>query len=827
MKRLWLLALACVAASTAALSQTTLTILVRAADTGEPVDRAVATLTPGDVSSTTGADGIARFGGLARGSYVISVRREGFDSARVAVEIAGAPLRIEIPLSFATLRLAPMNVEATRARERFSPVTFSEISGAEIRDRRTIEDVPELVSTLPSITQYSESGNGIGYSYISLRGFDQRRLAVMINGVPQNDPEDHNVYWIDMPDLLAYTGDIQVQRGAGSAFSGPPAIGGSINIITAPAFLHSRTQVSSAFGFQEFGGEGRTVLNTRRFGIFHHSGLIDGKYMLFGNLSTIASAGYRRQAWTNLSSYFLGAVRYDSAATLRIHLYGGPLADGLAYVGIPKFYNADLDLRRVNDNFISLNDAGDSVTYAAPRKLREQEEFFQPHYEILHEWRIAPGVTLNNTLFFIRGDGYFDYDGDWIPYDPSATQWFRTHVGFDSAFGATSFPSMLIRGYVSNRQWGWQPRLRIDQEAGALTLGGELRFHRSEHWGKIQESASYPAGYDFDGRIYDYRGGKDMISLFGSESFTTGATTLMGNLQLVYNRYRISDEKFLGNDFSVSYLFVNPRLGVNHNFSEAWNGYLSAGYTSREPRLRNLYAAEDAYFGALPQFDRNAAGTGYDFSRPFAKPEQLLDLECGAGFSAGSLRLNGTLYWMEFTHELVSNGRVDIFGNPVTGNADRSRHVGLELEGKYALAEELEAEGNISLSRNRLVRYRVYDANGAVSELDGNPISGFPDVLGNLRIAYHPGSLSCALSLRHVGAFYTDNTKNGRNRVDAYSLVDADCGYEIPRTAFGTGVTLKAKARNLFNRLYLAQGEGNLFFPGAERNYIAEIAVTL
>ena len=54
-------------------------------------------------------------------------------------------------------------------------------------------------------------------------------ISILVNGVPQNDPEDHNVYWLDFPDLLASTDNIQVQRGAGSAFYGPPAIGGSVN----------------------------------------------------------------------------------------------------------------------------------------------------------------------------------------------------------------------------------------------------------------------------------------------------------------------------------------------------------------------------------------------------------------------------------------------------------------------------------------------------------------------------------------------------------------------------------------------------------------------
>jgi len=109
---------------------------------------------------------------------------------------------------------------------RKSPVTFSNLTPQNLRERYSVQDVPVLLSELPSVTTYSENGNGIGYNYINIRGFDQRRISVMINGVPQNDPEDHNVYWIDFPDLLSSTDNIQVQRGAGSAFYGPPPSAG-------------------------------------------------------------------------------------------------------------------------------------------------------------------------------------------------------------------------------------------------------------------------------------------------------------------------------------------------------------------------------------------------------------------------------------------------------------------------------------------------------------------------------------------------------------------------------------------------------------------------
>ena len=116
----------------------------------------------------------------------------------------------QAPKKDTVYQMSPVVVTATQATERKSPVTFSNLTPQSLRERYSVQDVPVLLSELPSITTYSENGNGIGYNYINLRGFDQRRISVMINGVPQNDPEDHNVYWIDFPDLLASTDNIPV-----------------------------------------------------------------------------------------------------------------------------------------------------------------------------------------------------------------------------------------------------------------------------------------------------------------------------------------------------------------------------------------------------------------------------------------------------------------------------------------------------------------------------------------------------------------------------------------------------------------------------------------
>ena len=219
----------------------------------------------------------------------------------------------------------PMTIIATHASERISPVTFSNLSHSEIKQQYSLQDVPVVLSGLPSITFDSENGNGTGgYSYITLRGFDQQRLSIMVNGVPQNDPEDFSVYWIDLPDLLGSTTNIQVQRGAGSAFYGPPAIGGSINLLAVPFQPKPSVTFESTLGFQEYGATNTIVLSTRKYSATFNSGLVDNRYMFYGRLGKLSTDGYRDKSWDNINSYFFGAERFDENMTTRIHFYGGP-----------------------------------------------------------------------------------------------------------------------------------------------------------------------------------------------------------------------------------------------------------------------------------------------------------------------------------------------------------------------------------------------------------------------------------------------------------------------------------------------------------------------
>jgi outer membrane receptor protein involved in Fe transport len=171
------------------------------------------------------------------------------------------------------VRLPEVVVSTARADAR-APQALSIVKREELAERNWGQDTPMALATLPGAYAYSDAGNGIGYSYLSIRGFPQRRISVLVNGVPLNDPESHEVYWIDHPDLLASTAELQLQRGVGSALYGAASVGGSVNLETAPTAAAPR--LSAALGYGSY--------DTKRLMMEGLSGPLAGGWDLYGAL---------------------------------------------------------------------------------------------------------------------------------------------------------------------------------------------------------------------------------------------------------------------------------------------------------------------------------------------------------------------------------------------------------------------------------------------------------------------------------------------------------------------------------------------------------------
>ena len=786
-------------------------------ETLKPLQGANVVLFGTTIGSTTDENGNYILKNVPLGTLTISVSFIGFKTQQNEIWFNQNKSNLNFKLEPTILRGKEVIVTATRAVKGETPVAFSTLTQEDIKVRYFAQDIPVMLSELPSTTFYSESGNGVGYNYLSIRGFGQRRISVMINGIPQNDPEDHNTYWVNVPDFLGNVDDIQVQRGAGSAFYGPPAIGGSLNIITTR--FQPERKVTFYSGYGSYG--------TQKYSLALNSGLIKNKYILFGRVSQIKSDGYRDQSWVDFKSYFLGLARFGKKSSLRLHFYGGPIEDHLAYYGISKqdaLNKKNLDVRKQNP-----------IT-----RTDELENFNQPHLELFHNYQISDKLAVNNTVFGIKGFGYFDYDGSWAPMS-----YFRLtpEFGFDVSDPENFYvDDLLIRAYVDNKQLGWLPNVTWKTEKLNFVAGSEIRIHRSLHWGRIQKgSNNLPVAIsgNFSGntyigerRYYEYNGAKNIISPFVHTNYQIRKDiNIMFDLQFSHKKFRLYNEKYVGNDFDLSYNFINPRIGINHNIKDNLNVFTSFSRTSREPRLKTFYDAAEAstpasWGAVLPQFEKKSNGD-FDYNKPLVKPETLNDIELGFGYQAFNFDFDVNLFYMDFKDEIIKKGQLDRFGQPITGNADRSLHTGVEVSGKINLTSSITASGNFTYSKNELKTYTVFASDGTPISLNGNPIAGFPDFLANLRLNYSNNSINAFLAMQHVGNQFTDNYRNQEYTVDASTVFNGMIGLDLQKLIGRPGFNFQVHFRNIFNSIYISHGEGDQFFPAAERQIFSNLKIEL
>jgi iron complex outermembrane receptor protein len=794
------------------------------AETLKPLSNANVFVQNNSIGSTTNSNGEFTLFIDINKSDVLTVSFIGYSTARVSLLKLDLNSQVLIKLQPKLIPAQTVLVEGSIDKEGITPVAFNKITQSEIQQNYIVQDVPQYLSQLPSTYFYSENGNGIGYNHLTIRGFDQTRISVSINGIPQNDPEDHDVYWIDFPDLLAKADVIQVQRGAGSGVVGNPAIGGSINIITSAFANHSEVNFSAAAGSYD----------TKKYSASFSSGLFDEKYSIYASLSQILSGGYRDNSWVQYNAYYLSALRYDENLTTQIDIYGGPIADGLAYTGLPKFAIFNRNLRTAN--YSDWGEENGQYTYTVVRRPEEIENYSQPHFELMNEYRISPDVTFNSALFLVFGTGFFDYDGSWAD---------TAYLRISSQYGLypTQNPNdVLIKAEDDNTQYGWDPRLSINHPNGELIIGGDFRTNHSVHWGSIVFGQDLPDGLSPNYRFYYYNGAKDVANGYIHDSFNLSDNiNFLAEIQLAYHQYRFYNEEFLNNDFSVSNLFINPKFGANFKIDHSQSLFFSFARVSNEPRFPDYYEADESSGGYEPNFAKNLNGT-YNYSDPLVKPETMNDFELGYSFVNNNISVNLNFFYMFFNDEIVANGKVDIYGQPLESNMNETEHRGIELSTAFHLPDGFDLTANASLSKNRIISGLYFiDSTNSIS-LNGNNITGSPDFLTNFGVTYTNKNLFVQFLGKYVGYFYSDDFADKLNQYlieypgfvsypdnknDGYFAADFYVSYQFQEFPALTPSKIFIQINNIFDRLYSASAIGGEFFPMADRNIMAGVQIGL
>ena len=203
-----------------------------------------------NMGAATDIDGNYEINNVPNGTYSIRVSSIGFSTITQQVLVEGTTLNLNFEMIPSSEALEALEVFASRAKERETPIAFTDYDAEEIQNTLASREIPLILNTAPSVYATNQGG-GAGDARVNVRGFDQRNVAVMINGIPMNDMENGWVYWSNWDGVGDVTESLQLQRGLSAVNLATPSIGGTFNIITNPA-----DNVSGGTIKQELGNDG-------------------------------------------------------------------------------------------------------------------------------------------------------------------------------------------------------------------------------------------------------------------------------------------------------------------------------------------------------------------------------------------------------------------------------------------------------------------------------------------------------------------------------------------------------------------------------------------
>ncbi len=671
------------------------------------------------------------------------------------------------------------DIEVTVNRAgRSTPVAFSNLSRQDIERVNDGRDIPFLIEATPSVVTTGDAGGGVGYSSIRVRGTDSSRINITANGVPINDSESHNVYWVNMPDLASSLRDIQVQRGAGTSTNGAGAFGASINMITDAPARERSASVSGSYG----------SFNTNRETVKVSSGLFGDHWSVDARFSHIGSDGYIDRAFSKLWSY-LGQLAYSKEGTLvRLLAFGGKERTYMAWDYASK---EEMELYGRRYNPCGKYTAADGSTAFYKDQC---DNFTQHHFQLLLNQELGAGFSINAALHYTKGDGYYEQ------YKTKRTLAEYGLAPFVGPDGELVKKSDLIRLKHNDNDFGGG-MLNLHYRQGRLdaVLGGAANWFRGRHFGQVMWVRNYLGPIDPLQPYYDNAGHKFDSNVFlRAEYAIASGLSAYGDLQLRHIHYTINgqSDNFDWNTDAMALLnvhrdwnFFNPKLGLSYN-RDGHRAFASWSVAHKEPTRDNFTDGDP---------------------NNYPQAERMFDYELGYSYANSLLSAGVNLYYMDYKDQLVVTGQLSDTGNPLSVNVPSSYRMGIELQGALRPVEWFDWQLNATLSRNRIkdfVEYVYEDewTNPITIDCGDTPIAFSPDFILHNAFNFHFLGADVSLVSRYVSSQYMNNARSAEAKLDSYFVSDLSLGYTFKTLPSVRELRLGLTVYNIFDAKYCNNG---------------------
>ena len=632
--------------------------------------------------------------------------------------------------------LDEVSVVSTRAGEK-TPIAHTNVSKEQIAELNSGKDIPFLLSMTPSVTTTSDAGNGVGYTSLRVRGIDPTRINITANGIPLNDAESAQIYWVNMGDFASSAENIQIQRGAGTSTNGAGAFGATVNIQTA------KPGMKPSFGVDLSGGSYGTHKESFKFS----TGLLGDHWALQGRVSNICSDGYLDRATSRLGSYFVQGGYYGDKTMVKF----------ITFNGWEKTYHAWNYTSKYEQSLYgrTYNSCGEYYDAEGNRRYygNQIDKFHQQHYNLTWNQLLTPMLSLNVVSHYTHDDGYYEQ------YKVNK-KLYKYNLTDENGSGKTK-SDVINQKKHDGDFYGFIASLNFDNKQGlTANIGGAWSSYGKSHRGKVlwAEKAVVPAGFQYydndsrktDGNIY---GKVNYEFLKGLSAYADlqyrRVSYLMGGFSDEYD----DDNQQIPYEQQSIYNFFNPKFGLFYHINKYNNVYGSFSIAHREP-------------------------TRNDFQDHVGKQlqaERLVDWELGYKYQSPKFTAGINFYLMNYNNQFVLTGKLNEVGEMIAESSGKSYRAGIELEAAYQPVDWFRWDVNATFSRNRNKDWTVSAVDGIAYEntldqddpdwnsqgslnLGSTKTSFSPEVIFNNILTFRWKGLKAQLMSQYTGKQYMTNT---------------------------------------------------------------------
>ncbi len=650
------------------------------------------------------------------------------------------------------------------AKDRKTPVAASTIKAAQIIERLGNQELPEILNTTPSVYA-TKSGGGFGDGGLTMRGFESRNIAIMVNGMPVNDMEGGTVYFSNWTGLSDVTSTLQVQRGLGSSKLAIASVGGTVNFITRSADMKKGGVIRLGVGNNDYlktsfayntgksqNGWSSSFLMSRQAGGTYVEGTDYESYAYYFALGwepnkkhnfqfTITSA----PQWHDQRSY---------ASTISNYIKYNPDNDGTPY----RKYNSDMGY---------YTDANGQRTAIA----NKANYYAKPVMMLNWDYTISPKSKLSTVLYASNGRGGGVGELGKVGGKSITDASFRDasgHYDFNKIFAANAAvnvntaaagSTLVQRSSINSHNWygilaNFQHKINDNWN---FSVGTDDRYYYGYHYqiltnlygasgykdasnknlaprvvsrtfnyqnlswnpfGGKTANLDDQVGYSNDGEVLWYSGfgqveySKNNLSAFVQGSISNQSYQRIDNF--VIDGVTKQQGQVVNRKTGFKNLFgYNIKGGANYNINENHNVFANIGYYSKQPFMNAVYPSNQQVVN------------------PNLTNEKIFSAEIGYGYRSAKFNANVNLYrtewkdrWLRKTMDFTVADPTATNGTSiVSGYAEISGvsqlHMGIEVDATYKPTSYLEFQGMASIGD---FKYKG-NAQGTTFDNNNNPIS--------------------------------------------------------------------------------------------------------